>query len=49
MFNYAELNYLLSGTGTIDVNDWRQHTHYRGNIDQDYIQSFWDIVRKFTE
>lgn len=30
MFNYAELNYLISGTGKIDVRDWRNHTKYSG-------------------
>ena len=31
MFNYAELNYLISGTGVIDVRDWRDHTRFQGH------------------
>lgn len=31
MFNYAEFNYLLSGTGTIDVTDWIKYARVMGN------------------
>jgi len=30
MFNYAELNYLISGSGIIDVTDWKNHAVYIG-------------------
>ena len=45
MFNYAELNYLISGTGVIDVRDWKNNTIVQKGKDQDgYISAFWDIV-----
>lgn len=49
MFNYAELNHLISGTGTISVEDWKLHTIYGGNADKNYINWFWEIVTEFTE
>lgn len=49
MFNYAELNHLISGTGTIDVQDWKAHTVFGGQADKDYMDWFWQIVCEFTE
>jgi ubiquitin-protein ligase E3 C len=48
MFNYAEFNYLLSGTGKIDVGDWMKHARVQGNNDQ-LISDFWNIVYEFEE
>jgi hypothetical protein len=47
MFNYMEFNYLISGTGKIDVSDWRKHSQafFEGNgAKSDLIDSFWSIV-----
>lgn len=50
MFNYAELNYLISGTGKIDVQDWKSHTAFLGNkLDQDFVNAFWKVVSEFSE
>jgi hypothetical protein len=49
IFNYAELNYLISGSGVIDINDWKLHTVYRGVNNEEYIANFWLIVKDFTE
>ena len=49
MFNFAELNYLLSGTGVIDVRDWRIHTAIHGHADKSYIEAFWTMVDTFSE
>lgn len=49
MFNYAELNYLISGTGKIDVRDWRNHTKYSGQHQTVNIEEFWQIVNEMTE
>jgi hypothetical protein len=46
MFNYAEFNYLLSGTGKIDVADWMKHTVVHRHVD-DLIDDFWAIVFEF--
>jgi ubiquitin-protein ligase E3 C len=48
MFNYAEFNYLLSGTGVIDVRDWMVHTIVQGNNER-LIKDFWAVVDEFTE
>lgn len=45
MFNYAELNYLISGTGVIDVRDWVNHTRVDGIKDNEkLIHDFWEMV-----
>lgn len=46
MFNYAEFNYLLSGTGKIDVSDWMKHTIFYGG-EKDLIDDFWSVVNEF--
>jgi len=40
MFNYAELNYLLSGAGVIDVDDWMKYTKVCNN-NPIIIGQFW--------
>lgn len=49
MFNYAEFNYLLSGTGTIDVRDWRAHSHSHHGKHDKLMEDFWSIVSEFSE
>lgn len=48
MFNYGEFNYLLSGTGVIDVADWRKHSLMVGG-NEALVNNFWSIVAEFTE
>lgn len=48
MFNYAELNYLISGTGEIDVQDWMAHAKHHTNSDA-FIKMFWQVVLEMTE
>lgn len=35
MFNYEELNYLISGSGEINVDELRKYTAYHGYTDKD--------------
>jgi ubiquitin-protein ligase E3 C len=49
LFNYAEFNYLLSGTGTIDVHDWMSHAKVIGHDCERLINDFWSIVYEFEE
>ena len=50
MFNYEELNYLLSGTGTINLHDWRSHALFVGqHASTEYTNMFWSVVSEFTE
>ena len=30
MFNYEELNYLISGSGEISIEELKKYTHYAG-------------------
>ena len=51
MFNYEELNYIISGSGQIDINDLRLNTRIVGYQAGDItIKYFWEIVREeFSE
>mmetsp|Transcript_70314 Transcript_70314/g.159032 ORF Transcript_70314/g.159032 Transcript_70314/m.159032 type:complete len:524 (+) Transcript_70314:541-2112(+) len=35
VFDYAELEFLLCGSQTVDVEDWRRHTDYHGDFARD--------------
>ena len=50
MFNYEELNYLISGQGEIDVDDLKINTRIMGFENGSItIRLFWEIVREFNE
>lgn len=50
MFNYAELNYLISGSGEIKVYELRQYTKYTGYAPNSVsILMFWSIVEEFDQ
>ncbi len=50
MFNYEELNYIISGQGQIDVDDLKYHTKVIGfDNDSLTIKNFWEVVRSFDE
>ncbi|KNC54438.1 ubiquitin-protein ligase E3 [Thecamonas trahens ATCC 50062] len=50
-FDSRQLEYLISGLGTIDVDDWQAHTTYSGPFSSSHkqIRWFWDIVRSFND
>lgn len=45
VFDCAELELLLCGVPTIDVDDWEGNTKYIGSSHHDVICWFWEIVR----
>lgn len=47
MFNYAELNYLISGTGKIDVEDWIKHSKVISDNPL-IIEQFWEVVHSLS-
>nr|XP_060611803.1 E3 ubiquitin-protein ligase NEDD4 [Anolis sagrei ordinatus] len=46
IFDENELELLMCGLGDVDVNDWREHTKYKGgyNANHTVIQWFWKAV-----
>jgi HECT-domain (ubiquitin-transferase) len=49
VFDANELELILCGLPTIDMNDWRAHTNYSGLFETQspsspVIQWFWDVV-----
>ncbi|KAE9011692.1 hypothetical protein PF010_g9792 [Phytophthora fragariae] len=53
VFDFKELDLLLSGLPQIDVNDWRQHTDVRffeqSNHEFELMGWFWEIIEAFTQ
>ncbi|GMF10377.1 unnamed protein product [Phytophthora lilii] len=53
VFDYKELDLLLSGLHQIDVNDWRQHTDVRfyeqSTHEFELVGWFWEILESFTQ
>jgi len=49
VFDERELEYLLCGLGTIDVEDWRKNTQYRSGYNDKHpvINWFWKAVATF--
>jgi E3 ubiquitin-protein ligase HUWE1 len=53
VFDFKELDLLLSGLPQIDVNDWRQHTDVRfieqSTLEFELIGWFWEILESFSQ
>lgn len=54
VFDYKELDLVISGLPTIDVADWRKHSDVRylgDNPEQEarVVEWFWDVVESFTQ
>lgn len=48
VFDARELELLIGGLATIDVDDWKKHTDYRGYSESDQvIQWFWQCLREW--
>uniref|UniRef100_H2ZAH4 HECT-type E3 ubiquitin transferase n=1 Tax=Ciona savignyi TaxID=51511 RepID=H2ZAH4_CIOSA len=49
VFDANELELVICGTADIDLNDWRQHTEYRGGYYDLHpaIVNFWDALGQF--
>ena len=53
VFDYQELELLLSGVPEIDIDDWRRHSRYVGMFKAQQqrhpvVKWFWDVVENFT-
>lgn len=48
IFDYEELNLLLCGITTIDIEDWMSHTDYSGvySADHHVIHWFWEVIKE---
>jgi hypothetical protein len=58
VFDYAELEFVMCGSQTVDVEDWKRHTDYAGAFNRDGYNSehlhpvcvwFWEIVEELSE
>lgn len=51
VFDYAEMDLLLSGVGSLDVGDWARHTDYAGDYHARHtvIRWFWKAVEAMDE
>mmetsp|Transcript_109549 Transcript_109549/g.318115 ORF Transcript_109549/g.318115 Transcript_109549/m.318115 type:complete len:756 (-) Transcript_109549:1047-3314(-) len=53
VFDYQELELLISGCPEIDMDDWRRHTRYVGlykleGANHPSVKWFWEVVENFT-
>ena len=46
IFNPEEFNFQLSGQKTIDLEDWKKNTIYKGHYNENNqtIKYFWEIL-----
>ena len=48
IFNYRELELVISGMPTIDITDWKNNTIYENyNEESNVIKNFWEIIESF--
>ena len=48
IFNYRELELVISGLPTIDIKDWKNNTEYENyNEESPIIKYFWEIIENF--
>jgi hypothetical protein len=50
VFNEKQLEFVLSGTVEIDLDDWREHTEYKGGYSDTHVVIiwFWDLLYELT-
>lgn len=49
-FNERELEFLLSGSQQIDLDDWKENAIYQGyTVEASVVRWFWELVTEFTE
>jgi len=57
-FDYAELEFIMCGSQTVDVEDWKRHTDYAGAFNKNGYDSerlhpvciwFWEVVTELGE
>mmetsp|Transcript_9210 Transcript_9210/g.14159 ORF Transcript_9210/g.14159 Transcript_9210/m.14159 type:complete len:770 (-) Transcript_9210:205-2514(-) len=53
VFDFQELELLMCGLPTIDMDDWKEHTEYSGEYDEmpdhEVCQWFWEVVTDWDQ
>ncbi|DBA05159.1 TPA: hypothetical protein N0F65_005009 [Lagenidium giganteum] len=49
VFDYQELELVLCGVPSIDVDDWKAHTQVSDELPEELLGWFWEIVESFTD
>ncbi|KAL3661192.1 hypothetical protein V7S43_013799 [Phytophthora oleae] len=49
VFDYQELELVLCGVPSIDVDDWKAHTQVSDELPEDLLTWFWEIVEAFSD
>lgn len=49
VFDYQELELVLCGVPSIDIEDWKAHTQVSDDFPPDLLDWFWEIVSDFTD
>ncbi|TMW54968.1 hypothetical protein Poli38472_014739 [Pythium oligandrum] len=49
VFDYQELELVLCGVPSIDVDDWKAHTQVSDELSEEVLGWFWEIVEAFTD
>ncbi|DBA05170.1 TPA: hypothetical protein N0F65_005020 [Lagenidium giganteum] len=49
VFDYQELELVLCGVPSIDVDDWKAHTQVSDELPEELLGWFWEIVEAFTD
>lgn len=48
VFDYQELEFILCGAPSINVDDWKAHTQISDGLPKELLDWFWDIVESFS-
>jgi hypothetical protein len=49
VFDYQELELVLCGVPSIDVQDWKNHTQVSDEFSEELLTWFWEIVESFSD
>lgn len=49
VFDYQELELVLCGVPSIDLDDWKAHTQVSDELPEDLLGWFWEIVAAFSD
>ncbi|CAH0513663.1 unnamed protein product [Peronospora belbahrii] len=49
VFDYQELELVLCGVPSIDVDDWKAHTQVSDELPEELLSWFWETVEAFTD
>ncbi|GMI02330.1 hypothetical protein TrVE_jg14152 [Triparma verrucosa] len=50
LFTWREVEVLVCGNPTFDMEDWKNHSHYSGySSDDDVIKTFWKVMEEITD